>query len=244
MMKSRLKNIPAIYRDDPKCLSCGSLLPNRRRKYCSLECRQQLRDCLNRRTGLLKALSTRYATFYFTEFIVVMDVLLYGSDQIFSFMLPRAKGSKPLEDFRELSNLLGKFWWAEAGRTNKRYKASEHLLERARKSDEPAASVIPMDRVYPSVSGASLVALQLKKSDLKPGRLQEILKSAYRRQAKKHHPDLGGDSDTFRKLQDAYERLFNWSHNPSYTHRRGGFPEKWLYEGESNRWIQPTALKF
>lgn len=243
-MTNRSKHIPAIHRDDPKCLSCGSILPNRRRKYCSLECRQQLRDCLNRRTGLLKALNTRYATFYFNEFLIVMDVLPYGTDQIFSYMLPRTKGNKPLEDYRKLSNLLGNFWWAEADRTKKRYKASEHLLDKARKSDDPAESVIPIYRIYPSVGGASLVALQLKKTDLKPSRLQEILKRAYRKQAKKHHPDLGGSSSTFRKLQEAYENLLNWSRNPSYIRRSNGFPDKWLYEGESNRWIQPTARKF
>ena len=39
----------------------------KRRKYCSIECRQRLRYNLNLRTGLLRALNTRYATFYFTE---------------------------------------------------------------------------------------------------------------------------------------------------------------------------------
>jgi len=244
MKSEQPQNIPVIQRNDPKCLSCGALLPDRRRKYCSQDCRYKLGDCLNRRTGLLKALNTRYATFYFNEFIIVMDVLPYGTEQIFSFMLPRVQGNKPREDFRQLSNLLGNFWWAEAERTKKRYKASEHLLDKARKSDDPAESVIPFDRVYPSIGGISLVALQLKRSDLRGPRLKEILKRAYRRQAKKHHPDLGGDSDTFRKLQDAYEYLLNWSRNPSYVRRRGGFPDKWLYEGESNRWIQPTARKF
>jgi hypothetical protein len=33
------------------------------------------------------------------------------------------------------------------------------------------------------------------------------IKQAYRRLARQHHPDLGGDADTFQALQRAYERL-------------------------------------
>lgn len=33
------------------------------------------------------------------------------------------------------------------------------------------------------------------------------VEKAYRRKAKLHHPDLGGDEDTMRALNDAYARL-------------------------------------
>ncbi len=50
-----------------RCLSCGTSENMGRRRYCSVECRQRLRHQLNVRTGLLRVLNTRYATFYFTE---------------------------------------------------------------------------------------------------------------------------------------------------------------------------------
>jgi len=39
-----------------RCLSCGTTDNMKRRRYCSLECRQKLRHNLNIRTGLLQAL--------------------------------------------------------------------------------------------------------------------------------------------------------------------------------------------
>lgn len=38
---------------------------------------------------------------------------------------------------------------------------------------------------------------------------KDDIQRAYRRQAKKHHPDLGGDSWAFQQVQDAYEALSN-----------------------------------
>ena len=61
--------------DSKKCLSCGCTENMGTRKYCSVACRKNLRHQLNIRTGLLKALNTRYATFYFTEALLIMDVL-------------------------------------------------------------------------------------------------------------------------------------------------------------------------
>ena len=58
-------------------------------------------------------------------------------------------------------------------------------------------------------------------------------------QAKKTHPDLGGDSDEFRKIHKAYGELIDWAEKPSFVKRRG-LPDKWYYDGERNRWLQPT----
>ena len=95
-MSQQTVKTPIIYKDKLKrCLSCGELLPPRRRKYCSQECPQDLRLRLNRRTGLLCALNTRYATFYFSEHTIVMDLLPFGTHQVFSFMLARTPKQKP-----------------------------------------------------------------------------------------------------------------------------------------------------
>ncbi len=101
-----------------RCLSCGTTENLGRRKYCSIDCRQKLRYTLDVRTGLLKALNTRYATFYFTDIMIIMDVLPYDSKQIFSFFFPRSSGKKPAEDYSSLSVILGNEWWVEK-KTNK-----------------------------------------------------------------------------------------------------------------------------
>lgn len=194
---------------------------------------------LDRRTGLLRALNTKYATFYFTDWIIMVDILPYGKDQIFSYMLPRKPHCKPVLAFSELSYILGNAWWAERNRTKKRYIASRHVLEKAKVTNGSTETVRPVDRVMPAVNGTSLIALNLSRSDLLEGDLRDAIKKAYRRQVKKHHPDLGGDSVTFRKIHEAYERLIEWSKHPTFR-RKAGFPDKWFYDGGLNRWMEPT----
>ena len=222
------------------CLSCGGELPPRHRRYCANACRQQLLATLNRRTGLLRALNTRYATFYFTDFVIVMDLLTYGAEQIYSYMLPRALNRKPVDDFCDLSNMLGTDWWNERNRTKKRYVASQRVLEKASKADRPAQTVIPSTLAVPSVGVRHLMTLELSTDELTPSNMQNSIKRAYRNQVKRHHPDLGGSAQAFLKIQEAYERLIHWTKNPTYI-RRSGFPDKWLYEGANNRWLQPIV---
>ena len=100
-----------------RCLACGTAENMKRRRYCSIECRQKLRHNLNIRTGLLQALQIRYATFYFTEQLVILDMLPYGSTDLLSFIFPRANGKKPVDDFCKMFNLLGNAWWEELRRT-------------------------------------------------------------------------------------------------------------------------------
>jgi len=221
-----------------RCLACGGALPPRHRRYCAMSCQQYLLASLNRRTGLLQTLSTRYATFYFTEFVIVMDLLPYDTEQIYSYMLPRSPGKKPVEDFCQLSNILGNIWWNEKARTKKRYLATRQLLEKAHRPEVSKETVMPAVLTVPTVRASSLTTLELHSADLTPANLDDLIKRAYRRQAKKHHPDLGGKPQTFLKIQDAYEKLSLWAKHPTYT-RRTGFPDKWLYQGASNHWIKP-----
>ncbi len=221
------------------CLSCGIVLISGRRRYCSIDCRQMLRRKLNLRTGLLKALNTRYATFYITHQAIVLDVLPFDSPDIFSFIFARSPKGPPADDFNRMANVLGNAWWAERKRTNKKYLASRHVMGHAVQSDEPAGSVKPRVVENPSVNGASLIHLRLNKSALRSQELEKIIKSAYRRQAKRHHPDLGGDATEFRKIHSAYQDLIRWAESPSFS-RRSGFPDKWFYNGYTNRWVQPT----
>lgn len=222
------------------CLACGGELPRRHRRYCANACRQQLLATLNRRTGLLRALSTRYATFYFTDFVIVMDLITYASEQIYSYMLPRSLGRKPVDDFCDLSNMLGTEWWSERNRTKKRYVASQHVLEQASKACKAPQTVIPSTLAVPSVGVRHLMTLEINTDELTPSNMQSSIKRAYRSQVKRHHPDLGGSAQAFLKIQEAYERLIHWTKNPTYI-RKSGFPDKWLYEGANNRWLQPIV---
>jgi len=66
-------------------------------------------------------------------------------------------------------------------------------------------------------------------------------KRAFRRQAKKHHPDQGRRCGPF--PQTARLRAADpLSENPTFTTRRG-FTDKWFYEGGLDRWTQPPSAQ-
>ncbi|MBW1841751.1 MAG: J domain-containing protein [Deltaproteobacteria bacterium] len=239
MKRSSRKSLAvAAARKTNRCLSCGTTENMSRRKYCSIACRQRLRYTLNIRTGLLKSLNARYATFYFTEAVTIMDVLCHGSREIFSYIYPRSPGKKPVEDFSRMADILGNAWWAERRRTNKKYLASRYVLEQANRNAPAGDAVKPSEIKNPTVIGTSLVHLKLDKAALYSSELQKKIKNAYRLQAKKHHPDLGGDKKSFMKIHRAYEELIQWAENPSFFTRRG-FTDKWFYDGYTNKWVQP-----
>jgi len=225
-----------------KCLSCGTMENIGRRRYCSVKCRQNLRQRLDMRSGLLQALNTRYATFYFSDLLVMLDILPYGSKEISSFLFPRTPGRNPGKDFSSMAEILGKLWWAERRRTNKRYLASLHVLDLAVRNYASPESVKPPILFTPTVKPASLARLKMEKATLNSPEVRKTIRDAYRRQVKIHHPDIGGDAGMFRKVHRAYEELLHWANNPNFTRQRG-FPDKWFYEGGSNRWIQPAPLR-
>ena len=213
----------------------------RRRKYCSVACRQRLHYKLQVRTGLLKALQTRYATFHFDDRVIVLDLLPYGRQEIFSFLFARRPGVAPADDFSQMANVLGSDWWAERRRTHKKYRASQHLLRHARQGAADIHAVMPVEERRAVIKDKLLIQLKIDRKELDSHDLDKVLKKAYRQQAKRHHPDRGGKPDAFRRLQKAYETLMEWAENPSFTRRRG-FPDKWFYDGETNRWVQPVPV--
>ncbi len=221
-----------------RCLSCGAPLDTARRRYCSVACRQRLRYQLNLRTGLLRALNTRYATFYFTDDVIILDIMTSDRWYIHSFIHARRRDATPAEDFARMANRLGKAWWAEKNRTRRRYLASSFLLDMARRGGG-AEAIRPVVISRPAVAGRALACLKLNSASLDTPELKKLIKSAYRRQAKAHHPDAGGDAAVFRRIHHAYEELLGWAENPIFT-RRSGFPDKWFYDGQRNRWVQPT----
>jgi DnaJ domain len=213
----------------------------RNRRYCSVECRQQLRRQLNLRTGLLRALNTRYATFYFTDALIVMELMLYNTRDIYNLIYPRSSKTKPADDFTRLSYKLANDWWDEKNRTNKRYLANRTVLDQAGINNSHGSGLRPIEIKKPARVSRPLIQLQLTETDLSVTRpqLEERIKQAFRRQAVQHHPDRGGSSADFRKIHAAYEDLIRWAQKPTFVRRRG-FPDKWFYEAIYNRWVQPT----
>ena len=173
---------------------------------------------------------------------IICLYLTYSHTVPLSYLYPRSSRSKPVDDFRKMADHLGNAWWDEEKRTRKRYLASQHLLESANRNHKTIDSIRPIEIKKPSQVGSSVIHLKLNRSQLEKPDLPQVVKKAYRRQAMKHHPDLGGDSDSFRKIHEAYVQLINWAENPTFIRRRG-FPDKWFYEGDRNRWIQPTPGK-
>ena len=206
-----------------------------------MACRQRLSYQLDIRTGLLKALNTRYATFYFTSTELFLDLLIYDAVEINSFIFRRRPGKKPVDDFIRLSNQLGTLWWNEQKRTKKRYLASRFLLEQSEKRPGSHAWLMPRETLTPKYIGSSMTCLRLNREDLQSDAAMTCIKSAFRKMAKKHHPDQGGEAAKFRKVHTAYQQLMDWCKAPSFNRKRG-FYDKWFYEGYLNRWHQPIPF--
>ncbi len=224
------------------CLACGATENLGKKRYCSLHCRRQLRQRLNARTGLLQALNTRYATFYFDDDAIVMDVVVHGIREIFRFAAPRQAGKKPADDFGGLANLLGAAWWAEEKKTRKTYLASSHVLGMAQRYAITEGLTRPRLMKIPTVNPQNLAHLDLAKTDLQVSDPVRLVKNAYRRQVKIHHPDAGGQAAAFRKIHDAYKELLRWADHPTFIRRRG-FTDKWYYDGDNKRWVGPMPTK-
>ena len=225
-----------------KCLSCGTTDNIDNRKYCSIKCRQNLRQKLNMRSGLLQTLNTRYAAFYFSDTIFFLDVVPHGIKEIFRYVSKRTAGNNPATDFSIMTNALGNAWWAESKRTNKNYLASQHILKLAKRCVISEGLQRPRLIRIPTIKMEVLDYLEIKKADLHSHELGKIIKNAYRQQVKIHHPDAGGQAATFRKIHDAYKESLRWAENPTFIRRRG-FPDKWYYDGDNKKWVQPIQVR-
>ena len=250
-------NIRAQYKKRDKkirtCLACGKPV-NSRRKYCSSTCCEYLAAQLDRWSGLLVGLEVRYANFWFTETILVLDVLCNNSCEVLRFVYTRNPGKKPSEDFFQMANELGTSWWDAVKKTGKRYSAAGHVLLKAQKAGVSPEALKPKVSKRPRVNKQSLQCLKLNIDDLFSTAALQRVKSAYRREALKQHPDTGGSSRSFIKLRKAYEDLSNMvkQHGDS----SGGLqindltilttlkaiPGKWCYDGVKRKWYRPAMV--
>ncbi len=236
------------------CLSCGNPVLDGRKKYCSTDCRDYLAAQLDRWTGLLVGLETRFANFWFTEKALVLDVLRYNSNEVLRFIYQRSPGKKPFEDYFYMADELGTHWWNALKKTRRKLSALENVLSKAHKTDVSPEIFTPKTRRTSKVSQKSLACLKLNIEDLTSSSARQKVKTAFRLQARKHHPDAGGSSKSFIKVRKAYDelnkllslqensgRIFNVNDLIVMT-RQKSVPGKWRYDGRERKWYKPASM--
>ncbi|MBU2490489.1 MAG: J domain-containing protein, partial [Proteobacteria bacterium] len=202
--------LPAVPRPTRACQACGKGMENLRRKYCSKECREKLLAKLDVATNLLRAINTRYATFSFNDSSLVLNVVVWGSREVFCFFWDRSTGARPANDLGRLTEALGREWWKVRNQNKSRYQASWHVLGLARTSASSHRHLRPVSIYSPRVAPKHLTVLKLSEEDLVSPDAGAAIKTAYRRQVNIHHPDHGGQAAKFRKVQEAHKELMAW----------------------------------
>ena len=230
-----------VPRETRKCVSCGTDGMKAGRRYCSKECRQQMLWVLSLSKGLLKVFNARYASFSFNNNYVVLDVLPIWSREISRFLCKRRDGKKPAEDLKNLILQSGSEWYRIISNRNSRSYASLLLLSQNHNKRLAPDSIKPDRKVKPRLSKRereSIKLLKLKMEELfSDGHVSKI-KSAYKKLAKIYHPDVGGDAEKFKRLNDAHQQMIIWSQNPHFTSRKA-LIDCWSYDGLTNRWTPP-----
>jgi len=224
-----------------RCIACGTDRIKPGRRYCTKECRRQINWVLSLSKGLLKTFNARYAAFYFTKEQVILDVLPVWSKEISRFIFRRIAGNKPAEDLKNLILQSGEKWYNLVENKTSRSFASLFLLSRNQNKKIDPNSIRPLNKSrlrLSKVEKSSLRILQLEREDLSRAGNIEKIKSAYKRMAKRHHPDVGGNAERFKELNNAHKQMLLWAENPQYTSRRA-LQNCWSYDGVTNRWAPP-----
>jgi len=224
-----------------RCLACGTTDMKRGRRYCSMECREQMRWVLSLSKGLLRTFNARYAAFSFTTDYVVLDVLPIWTSGVSRFIGHRTPGRKPAVDLKSLILESGEEWYGLLDRRNSRSVASLHLLHDNHKPHLDPKSIKPARKSRPRLSRLEndcLKILKIEREVLSSKSCTSTIKSAYKRLAKRHHPDKGGDEETFKRLNEAHQQMLMWAENPQYTCRKA-LLDSWSYDGSTNRWTPP-----
>jgi hypothetical protein len=224
-----------------KCLACGSFLKKPRRRYCSDGCHQKINWVLSLSKGLLKTFNTRYAAFSFTDCHVMLDVLPAWSNVISRFVCERKVGNKPAEDLKYLVLQSGKEWHELIDNRKSKSYASLVLLDKSHNRDIDPASIKPNRNTRPRLSDEEkncLKVLCIKKEDLCLDAHTVKINSAYRKMAKVYHPDMGGDEEKFKQLNEAHKQMLAWAENPLFVSRKA-LHDCWSYDASTNRWSPP-----
>lgn len=224
-----------------KCLACGTTELGSRRRYCSPECRDHIMWVLSLSKGLLCSFNARYASFSFNQSHVILDILPVWSREISRFSLERTSGKKPAHDLKRLILDSGSEWYAIIDDNNSRSYASLSLLKKNSNRSIPSNSIRPDCNVKPRFSKEERQAfkcLKLKLEEIIAEEKTVKIKSAFKKMAKIHHPDMGGDPEEFRKVKDAHEQMLLWVENPQFSSRKA-LVDCWSYDASTNKWVPP-----
>lgn len=190
--------------------------------------------------GLLKAFNARYAAFSFNDEYVLLDVLPVWSREISRFFRRRS-GKKPAEDLKSLILHSGAEWYRIIDNRNSRSYATLFLLSKNYTKRVAPDSIKPDRKVKPRLTKGERQSIKLLKLKLEElfcdGHILKI-KSAYKKLAKIHHPDMGGDAEKFKKLNAAHQQMLLWAENPHFT-LRNALVDCWSYDGDTNEWSPP-----
>jgi hypothetical protein len=223
------------------CLACGVDGIKPRRRYCSNTCRQQMLWVLSLSKGLLRVFNARYAAFSFNKGYVILDVLPIWSKDISRFVHKRVTGRKPAEDLKHLVLQSGTEWYHAINNKSSKSYASLCILKKNNNHKVSPKSIRPEKKVRPRLSKSertSLKLLKIKTDDLFCDEQVPKIKTAYKKLAKIHHPDVGGDAEKFKKLNDAHQQMMMWAENPQFTAKKA-LADCWSYDGSTSRWSPP-----
>lgn len=222
------------------CLACGRPLEKLRQRYCRPGCKEEFVFKLRWFNNLLRLLNTRYATFGFSQELLILNILPQGSAQdVHSYFYSRNPGKRPAQDINRMVFDLGSVWWGDKNQARSNTQAGQEVLRQGSKSMFPAHSMLPRQQCFAARISRQLTMLRLKSWELQDDhQAEERIKSAFRRAALENHPDQGGSNTKFRQIYQAYQDLLSWLQRPVFQHRQG-VPEQWCFIAARNRWVTP-----
>jgi len=239
MKPKGVSSYPKVVKRFRICQCCGIPLDKGRKKYCSSSCKEDFVFRLKWFNNLLRAVNAKYATFFFNEQILGLNILPYDSENVYSFFYNRTPGKRPIYDMEKMLFLLGEIWWEKLKNYGNRDAACRGVLKQGKTHIFNKNLLIPKEKI--SVAGISkhLSCLKINRIELIASEdPYEFVKGAFRRNILKHHPDMGGDERTFIKIYNSYQNIINWLKHPRYTSTRG-VPGQWCFEAGKSNWYAP-----
>lgn len=191
--------------------------------------------------GLLKVFNARYAAFSFSNNHVILDVLPVWSREISRFVHRRGNGRKPADDLKILVLQSGEEWYHFINTRTSRSYASLLLLKKNNEKGIAPGAITPDKRIRPRLSKQereALGLLELKIDQLLSAGNVSKIRSAYKKLAKVYHPDIGGDEEKFKRLNEAHHQMLAWAESPHYTSKKA-LSDCWSYDGVTSTWTPP-----